>query len=442
MQSTELMSAPGQGGALMPRQYAPQQGGGLSAGQVAAIGLAYWRQGAMIAAAVVLLAALATMVMPKTYTATATLMVNYEINDPLSGREFPAGLLSSYMSTQLDLLGSADSIVKVVERLKLTENEKYAAGFDGDPRALPEYVAKNISKKLEIKQGQYGSQLIFVTFSASDPHDASAVANEVVQVYFERAHERATVPAEDHAKRYGAEIEELRNRVATTQAALDEFRHKNNIVDIQAKADIDIAMLNELEHRLLDAQNARRGSEAKLTSDVSTSSNVLGSTMVQSLKTQLSTLESHLAQLRSTLGPKHPEVLQVQSQIASTRQSLNAEVGRYRSGTSGELNSSRELETKLAAAVEAKRKEVLEVRRLQDAGSEVPAGVRHCAGRLQAGPGRLRQGEDRLERPVQQRQLREPGHAPAQAVQAQAPHQPADRRDARRDAWDCHSVLP
>jgi uncharacterized protein involved in exopolysaccharide biosynthesis len=361
-----MLALPSPGGALaMPGE----QSTGMSMPQIVAIGRARWRQGLWIAGTVIALTVLVSMLMPKTYVSSAQVMVSYDINDPLGGKEFPAGLLTSYMSTQVELVGNQATLLQVVERLKLTENKDYIKGFDGDPRALPEFVVHKLQKQLEIKQGNYGSQLINVTASASDAQLAASIANAVVEVYADQAHRRLTDPAADTAKRYGKEIDELKNKVAVAQARLDEFRQRTSMVDIQAKVDVDIGLLNDLEHRLLDARNTRRAAEARMSSDAGVSSAVLGSAMVQGLKSQLATQEAHMAELRTTLGPRHPDIVQLQHQIEVTRNALNAEIGRYANSNNAEFQQAKELEDKLAAAVEEQRKKMVEIRRLQDEGS-------------------------------------------------------------------------
>lgn len=369
------LAVPSQGGALAhPSPYAMGHASGapasgMSIPQIIAIARARWRQGAWIAGAVIVMTALVSLVMPKTYTAMSSVMVSYEVNDPLGGREFPAGLLSSYMSTQVELASSPAVLLQVVDQLKLTQNKDYANGFDGDPRALREWVAKKLAKDVEIKQGNYGSQLINITASANDPQLAASIANEIAQTYSDQAHRRLTDPASETAHRYGKEIDELKAKVEVAQQKLDDFRQRTSMVDIQAKADVDIALLNELEHKLLDAKNARRAAESKLSSDPGVSSAVLGSTMVQGLKAQLATQEARMAELRTTLGPRHPDIVQLQQQIDSTRSSLGSEIHRYASSNDADVSQSRQLEDKLTAAVEEQRKKLVDVRRMQDEGS-------------------------------------------------------------------------
>src|SRR6185503_3032636 len=101
---------------------------------------------------------------------------DYEVNDPLNGKEFPIGLLSGYMATQTELLRNPTLLSTVVDRLKLTENDSYTTGYSGDGSTLHEYVRRTLSKNLTIYQGQFGSQLIYVTYAASTPDEAALVA--------------------------------------------------------------------------------------------------------------------------------------------------------------------------------------------------------------------------------------------------------------------------
>jgi uncharacterized protein involved in exopolysaccharide biosynthesis len=76
-----------------------------------------------------------------------------------------------------------------------------------------------------------------------------------------------------------------------------------------------------------------------------------------------------MAELRATLGPRHPDIVQLQQQIDSTRHSLQQEIGQYASGNSSDLAQAKQLEDKLAAALDEQRAKVLQVRRMQDEGS-------------------------------------------------------------------------
>ena len=66
---------------------------GLSLAQLIAILWAYrfWIVGATLSMAIVSVV-LSKLVLPKTYESTATLLIDFAVNDPITGRDLPTGL--------------------------------------------------------------------------------------------------------------------------------------------------------------------------------------------------------------------------------------------------------------------------------------------------------------------------------------------------------------
>ena len=352
---------------MMPRHLASQ---GMSFQQLIAILWAWRKASLLIAGTVVALAALAIMLMARTYTSTATLMVNFEVNDPLAGSEFPIGLLGSYMATQVELARGSEVLQPVIKRLELHRDQRYAKGYSGEPAGLNNWIEDRLRRDLLVEQGRYGSQLIYVSFSASDSAEAARVANTIAEVYSEQQHLRLTGPANERAKRYTAQLADLQGKVVAAQLQVSSYRRESGLVDSDAKSNIDMQLLYTLEQRLLESQNASRVAEARAIGDQSVGSQVLGSTMIQSLKTQLALQSARLAELQATLGERHPQLLELTQQRGATQRALNAELGAYRGNASSELASAQQLERKLQAAVEKRRSSVREVRQLQDDGTK------------------------------------------------------------------------
>ena len=293
---------------------------GMSLTQLISILWAYRKLSFLIAAGIILTAAVICAFWPRTYEATATLMVNFEVNDPLAGREFPVGLLGSYMATQVELASGSEVLLTVIDRLQLTQKKDYVSGYLGDAVGLRDWVEMRVRKKLVVEQGRYGSQLIRVTYAASSPLEASQVANAVAEVYSEQQYQRLTGPASERAKRYTDQLSELKEKVTHAQEQVAEFRQRSGLVDADSRIDVD-----------------------------------MHAALIQSLKLQLATQTTHMAELRPTLGPSHPQVLELQSQIAVTRQSLNSETQAYSGKATAELSGAKyQLELLSAQSVYAR----------------------------------------------------------------------------------------
>ena len=345
---------------------------GLSITQILTIARAYWKQSVAIAVATTLLAAVGIKVLPKLYTATATLMVSYEVNDPLMGKEFPIALLASYISTQTEIVQSPEVLLGVVDRLTLTQNKEFAAGYRGDASGLRDWVKDQLAKNVTVAQANPGSQLVYIKASAEDPAEAAAIANTVAAVYLEEHIHRSSEPANERASRVSTEIAELQNRVELAQQRIADFRKQTGVTDITATAaDVDETLLKDLEQRYQEAQNKRRAAEVKRSSDQTSSDQVVGSVLVQGLRTQLAAQEAQLAQLQTTLGARHPKVIELQSQIQTTREAIASAVQTYSKNAEVNLEDARQYEQKLKRAVEEQRAKVMQLRNTQAEGQKL-----------------------------------------------------------------------
>jgi polysaccharide biosynthesis transport protein len=356
---------------LMPAIDQDSSPPGLSLTQLWAIARAHLWQTVIIAAVIVILSAGIAKSMPKTYSATATLMVNYENNDPLAARGIQTGPVPAYISTEMELMQSSAVLLPVVDKLNLTADKDYAAGYRNGAGDLRDWAKDNLSKGLEIDQGRFGSQLIYVIASARDPVLAASISNAVADTYLEQQRQRVHGPNSERAKNYAEELAELKHKVSVAQDAVTSFRQKSGVTDAAAQtSNVEGDLLTSLEQRHQEAQNERRAAEVAADADRASNKSVAASTLVQGLKTQLNDQTTKLALLRSTMGSAHPKVIELENQIAATRKALNDEIAANGNNASSDLASARQLEQKLAAAVEQQRTKVLAVRKLQDEGTK------------------------------------------------------------------------
>jgi succinoglycan biosynthesis transport protein ExoP len=339
---------------------------GLSLAQIFSIVWAHRRLTTLIVLMVLSLTVLALAMWPRTYTATVTLMVNYEVNDPLNGKELPVGQVGSYIATQVELLQTPEVLATVVDRLKLTRNKEYVRGYSSDSGTLRDWAAKEVGRNLSIYQGQMGSQLIYVAYSARDPTEAAQVANAVAEIYKEQDYSRSTGPPGERAKRYAQQLSELKGKVDQAQKDVTAFNQRNALIDEGNKTTVDLALLTTLEEHLLDAQNARRAAEARASGDQSVNDQVLSSTLVQTLKTQLVAHEARLAQFNALYTSNHPDVRELQSQVQDARRSLASAVRSYSANAAATLSAAQRLEQSLQRAVAEQRVKVLAKGQLHD----------------------------------------------------------------------------
>jgi succinoglycan biosynthesis transport protein ExoP len=351
--------------AALPQGFASP---GLSPLQILSILRAYRLPTLIIVASISVLMAGLIKLMPKTYTATTTMMVNPEGNDPLAGNPGMATPTFNYMSTESQLMLSPEVLLPVIDKLNLTQDKSYAAGYAGDGSTLRDWVRENLIKSLDIQLGAFGSQLIYVNASARNPWLAAQIANTLADLYLTQQRQRVSGPASERAKRYALELVELKDKVRNAQDQVTAFRQRTGVTDTTAKnSSVEQALLGMLEGKLQDAENARRAAEVKAMSAQNANS-ASGSQAVQDLRALLNTQQTQLAQLRTTYGVQHPKVRELENQIHATQRNLDSELHGVTSANSSDLAAAQQLEAKMRTAVEEQRKKVLGVNKLQDEG--------------------------------------------------------------------------
>jgi polysaccharide biosynthesis transport protein len=334
--------------------------------------LAVLRARWLIASAVFLLvvssAMLITLLMPKTYTAYTSVVLDAK-PDPFMGAMVAAS--PSYLLTQVDVISSRRVADKVVEDLKLTSipdlRQRWlnTTGGVGDFKS---WVADVIRGGIEARPSR-GSNTIRITYEASDPVFAATVANAFVRAYLLVNTEMRNEPAKQFSSLFESNGKVLRERLESAQNRLSEFQQKNGLIISDERLDIETSRLSELSQQLVIAQSAVADSGSRkvaANSQGERSQDVMGSPLVASLKSELLKQESMLVQLRSRYGDQHPLVQEALSGVATLRAKFDTELRRTAAslGVNNDVNLSRA--SQISAALDQQRSKVLKLKATRD----------------------------------------------------------------------------
>src|SRR6185437_10611767 len=257
--------------------------------------------------------------------------------------------------------------------------------------ALRAYAARNLAQSVNVEEGR-GGQLLQIEVSTGDPQQAALIANTVADVYLLEDRQRANDPVSQQAELSSHELDQLRAKVVAAQAQVTAFRESHGLASIGGDAaDTENATLQNLQTRLVEAQNQRRTLEAQQAGQIDTGDEALSNPRVSALRAQLADLQGKLAALRPTLGPRHPEIISLQAQIKATQREMRDAIGTLSSNIGTQLSRTRALEAELTKAVSAQQAKVMHLRQIQDQGSKL-------ALELQSAQGVYKQALDGFER--------------------------------------------
>lgn len=344
---------------------------GISLSQIVSISMAMWKQSIIVGLVVSLLAGAFLLTRPKQYDASVTLLINPEVNDPISGKEFPVQMLANYMATQLELITSTVVLRPTVERLKIHENERVVGNLD-----LPEDVRRTIAERslqerLTVDQKSFGSQLVTLYFRDSTPNGASDTANAIAEVYVSREYERRTPDSERTIALFSTQLQELKSKVDSAQRKLTDFQKRTGLISVDGNGDQTLSALGTLQADLLNAQANRRLLEASSSSVAANAAEGGGNSPTATLRARLADEESLMTQYRLTDGARNPRVIDLQAKIDATRAEIERATRSVTSVSSAELRSARQLEAQLKAAIDDQRKRVITQSALFEEGSKL-----------------------------------------------------------------------
>ena len=345
--------------AAMPAADEDLSSPGISIVQVIGIVRAHLRRSLIALLALLVASGLLIKLLPHSYVATATLIVNHADNNPLAAPVFPGGLEATFIPTQIELIQSPAVLQPVIDQLHLMSDPEWGGSFKGPPAALRESILTRLSGSLNVAQGNQ-SDLLYIAVSAKHPDEAARIANAVAGQYLKLSRERIDQPAVQSAELYSKELEDLRQKTIEAQEQVTAFRQQHGMIDLTpGNGDEAETTLNDLDQRLLAAENQERSVQAQLQAQAWGIAPANGD-----LAGNLATEQTELAKMRETLGPRHPQVLALESQIAATRKAIAA-------GLSSQLDDARKLVTQYSAAVQVQRQLVLTHRHVQDEGTKL-----------------------------------------------------------------------
>lgn len=317
-----------------------------------------------------------TFMIPKSYTARVDMMIDYRINDPITGKQFHAMLDESYLQTQLDILTSLEVAGLVVDKLGLlsnTERGRKLAATKGVEQAKRELASRLIDEVRIVTRKQ--SRVVEVFSDAESAEAARDRANAFVQNYIEVSQKLNLEPAKARREQYSRQLESLRQEADAIQRKLTEYQQQSGIIDDDERVDTDTKQLNDMTYRLVTQQAEsqevatkrrmietmiKRGFPPEAIPEITQRSNVM------EIKGKLTDIDRQIAEASEVLGNNHPKLQALRTERATLQTKLRAEAQSALDAVMLDYERAAGQERALSGAVAEQQKRILEIKRHRD----------------------------------------------------------------------------
>lgn len=316
-------------------------------------------------------------IVPKKYTATATVVVDVKGIDQISGIMLPTLPMSGYLATQVDIIRSHNVARKAVDLLKLAENPGAKELFMNETQGrgnIRDFLAELLLKNLEVEPSRESS-VVNIAYTGNDPRFAAAVTNAFVQAYINTNLELKIAPARQTNTFFNEQIKSLQDNLENAQAKLSAYQRQHGIIATDERLDVENNRLNDLSSQLVQAQaqmfdaqsRQRQVQDFVARGQVpDTLPDVLSNPVIQGLKANLTQLEAKQNELTSKVGKNHPAYQSVVAEIAGVRNQVVAEMKTISSTLGNAASLAQKREDQIRASLAAQRGKVLEMKRVRD----------------------------------------------------------------------------
>lgn len=311
--------------------------------------------------ALTVLATLAvSLLLPKQYTATSTLIVDAKSKDPFTGQLLPSQMFPGYMATQVEIIRSPEVARKVVRELKLADTPGTRQQFHestGGKGTIEQWLGDLLLAKLDVEPSRESS-IIRVSFTGTDPAFAATMANTFAKLYVETNLELRVAPAKQTAAWFDEQIAQLRNNLDIAQQKLTAYQREHGLVESEERLDVETRRMADLAGQMVAAQSAAFDASSRAR-DSASLPEVTSNPVVQGLKAQVAQGEGKLAELAKRVGANHPDFVRLQAEVNTYKTKLAAELNTASRGVGATAGAARARYNELSGAFARQKAKVL-----------------------------------------------------------------------------------
>jgi len=324
------------------------------------------------------------------YTATANLMIDTRKESVVDTTAVLSGLSADtgVVDTEVEILKSRHLAERVVDVLKLQNDPEFnpALGKPGviksvvngvgalfgaaapdaararmsqiDAQKEKEKVVDIVLERLSIRRAGL-TYVMSVGFTSEDPTKAAQIANTFADRYLLEQLE-AKFDATRQANTWlNGRLGELRGEVEQAETAVAQYRASNNLLSTSG-ASLTEQEISAYNQQLAGVRTQQAEAEARLRTarqqlaKGSTGEDVgeaLGSQVVQQLRARRAEVSGRVADLSSRYGPRHPDMLRAQRELADIDSQIQAEIQRIISNLEAQAQVSRERTASMAGSL-------------------------------------------------------------------------------------------
>lgn len=313
-----------------------------------------WRRKFLVAGITMLALTLAVGLIlnaPPVYRSAAQILLDprglqVSANDVLP-QAFSSDIHDTILDTNIRLMTSTAVLESVVRANNLQDDPEFVPGpslpgrirrmLTGEPqRVFSEDERIGIAtfgllRAVRVSR-EARSYILTTEVTTNDPQKSAAIASSLVDAFMEEAESRRRRVIGRARESITVNLKSQRAALEEAERAVEAYRERLGIVDEDGRT-LNAERLRELNRQILTARQEvqdlrsriRQTERLRDSPEAANALDTIDSPLLSQLRTTLTTVTRQRDNLRATLGPLHPQVREIESQVISTREALAEE---------------------------------------------------------------------------------------------------------------------
>jgi succinoglycan biosynthesis transport protein ExoP len=277
---------------------------------------------------------------------------------------------ASALQTEMLILQSDSVLLKTAQRMNLMSKlnaDRVGGGKTPEPK--PEVNLSPVERRglINVVKGGLsvkvvgGTQMVDIRYRNHDPKLATDIVNTLVDTYIEEDL-RSKFDQTKHVSIFlEKQLEDLKQQASDAQIRLANFQKQHNIVGTDENSNLTMQSLSQISGDFETAEADRIVKESRMREFASQDADLAALTgdnqQLTALRTQLAELQTQQSQLGLEVGPRHPRMLALKSQIAKVQASIDKELALARRQIQNEYEGSKRTEEMLHKRLDAQKEE-------------------------------------------------------------------------------------
>lgn len=309
----------------------------------------------------------------KQYEASASIIINVNGKDPITGAIVPTLMQPAFLATQVEIVKSINVARKVVNNLGLNKNPELQTRFaevGNNNTSFDVWLGYALLQNIQVTPSRQSS-IIYITYKSNDPIQSAQLANAFAEAFVQTNLDLKINPSRRTADWYTAQVENIQNELILAREELTSYQQETGLLSINEGYNVESQRIGQLNNQLLNLNTTLSTLETKQITfnnfdPAYPNESSISDPMIDRLKVAYVNSQLDFSEISNKFSENHPSYISANNDMTAKRDSLIKEIQSAKAKLSSEIIETKVLITNVEKAIDEQTQKMLSNNKKRD----------------------------------------------------------------------------